>query len=276
MEVIISIYKEYTFLLFILIMLIPNSHANAQNIVSHKALYDIKLISKKSGANISNISGKMFYEVKRSCDAWITSQRFDSLYEYPQLPLIRMSSDISTYESFDGREFNFTLQRRQDGVIFEEIRGKADINKVIYSIPKGLIYKLPKGTLFPVAHTIEVLKKIKNGEKLYNATIFDGSDIKGPLDINTIILSESSKHIDVESSNKNIDTKLLNNKSWNIRLAFFPLNSVETSDYEMAIIFHENGVISKMISNYDNFSVAYSLIALERLDEDCLDDIDNN
>ncbi len=264
-------------ILFVCVGFAPPSRAALNNptkeagIVAHKALYDISLSSKKSNSNISNISGKMFYEFKSSCDAWISNNRFDMLYEYPQGHAVRMTSDLSMHESFDGKEFNFTVQRKRDGDLFEEIRGSASPIAAKYSKPKGLIFELPQGTLFPMAHTLSVLKKIKGGEKFYNATIFDGSDAEGAVDINSLIISEAAP-LSVKSDD--VEQALIDSKAWNIRLAFFPLNDFEaTSDYEMSIIFHENGVISNMGVDYGDFSVTHKLIALKPLDDGCLNDI---
>ncbi len=239
--------------------------------VAHKALYDIKLTSKKSNANISNISGKMFYEFNSSCDAWITNNRFDMLYEYPQGHGVRMTSDLSMHESFNGKEFNFTVQRKRNGDLFEETRGSANPSEAVYSKPKDLILTLPQETLFPVAHTLSVLKKIKGGKKFYNATIFDGSDTDGAVDINSLIISKAAPPA-IKSDN--IDQALINSKAWNIRLAFFPLMDFEEiSDYEMSIIFHENGVISNMNVDYGDFSVTHKLVALKPLEYGCLNAI---
>ncbi len=278
-----KINASYIISLFTLFLVVAPPYAYASldrakevGFIAHKALYNIELSAKKSSAHISNISGKMFYEWKSSCDAWVTNNRFDMLYEYPQTPAVRMTSNLSTYESFDGSDFNFTVQRMQGGVIFEEIRGSANINEANYSMPKDLVFELPKGTLFPVSHTLAVLDNIKKGNKFYKATIFDGSDTGGPIDINSFIMSKASDYIIEPSREGYIDKALLNSKGWDIRLAFFPLSNFETiSDYEMSVTFHENGVISSMDVDYGDFSVTHKLIALEPLDDDCLDDINN-
>ena len=53
-----------------------------------------------------------------------------------------------------------------------------------------------------------------------------------------------------------------------MRLAFFPAdeNSNEP-DYEIDMIFHENGIISHMDVDYPEFSVSQKLLALEEIDE---------
>jgi hypothetical protein len=50
-------------------------------------------------------------------------------------------------------------------------------------------------------------------------------------------------------------------------MAFFPLaNDSESSDYEMDVVLHDNGVISAMTVDYGEFSVSQKLVALEKVD----------
>lgn len=243
--------------------------------VPHKALYEIKMKTKKSSAKVSNIHGKMMYEWQPACDAWISNHHFDMTYEYYEGPPVRITSDFSNHESFDGKSFNYTTTRKTRDMIMGEVRGsvKGDIQneggKAVYTKPETLEYQLPEGTLFPMAHTLGVLEKIKAGKKFYNATIFDGSDEEGPVTVNSFIGKSESFSIP-EAYKDDIDADLVSAKSWNIRLAFFPLNKYEvTSDYEMSLLFHENGVISDMVVEYKDFSVVQKLVALEPMDGAC-------
>jgi hypothetical protein len=247
--------------------------------VPHKALYDIQLSSKKSGVMISNLSGKMMYEWHPSCDGWAADYQFDMLYEYIEMPAARITSDVSTFENYDGKSFNFSVQRKKDGYPLEEFRGATVLGEgeslmsVQYSVPKGCAWALPEGTLFPTAHTLEILKKIKQGKKFYNAPLFDGSGEDGPVNINTFIGKEYMYTLSEQTNNGQeglIDPALVNTKAWDLRLAFFPLDSSDTTaDYEMSVVFHENGVISKMEIEYADFSILQNLIAIEPVDGAC-------
>ena len=76
-------------------------------LVPHKALYDISLVATRSGSQVVNISGQMFYEWKPTCEAWITDHRFSLFYEYADSPGMRITSDFSTHETYDGNLFNY-------------------------------------------------------------------------------------------------------------------------------------------------------------------------
>ncbi len=245
----------------------------APPLVPHKALYDIDLVATRSGSQIINISGRMFYEWQPGCDAWTTDHRFDLSYEYADSPSMHIQSDFSTYELYDGSGLNFTSRRRRDGTLYQELRGKASIvedkaGEAAFTMPEDLHFDLDEGTIFPMAHTIEMIEKARNGKKFFTATVFDGSDAEGPIEINSFI-GKKANALSMIKPSKDIDMSLVNTPAWNVRMAVFPVMSdEETADYEMDMVFHENGVISDMLIEYDNFSVTQKLIALEKLKGD--------
>jgi hypothetical protein len=243
--------------------------AVVKGLTPHKALYDIDLVATHSGSQILNISGQMSYEWKPDCDGWLTDHKFKLHYEYADSPGMRIASDFSTYESFDGKSFNYTSRRSRDGDMYQEILGHADLTgkggKAVYRMPEGVKYDLTTGTLFPMGHTVELIKHAEKGDKFYSAQIFDGSDEEGPIEINSFI-GKTTEAKSVLFENKKIDKDLLSGKAWNIRMAVFPVkDKEEESDYEMSMNFHENGIISDMLIEYDDFSVKQKLVALEKI-----------
>lgn len=251
---------------------LPGFAAQAMKLAPHKALYDIRLVATHSGSQVVNISGKMYYDWKPSCEGWISGHRFDLSYEYTDAPPMRITSDFSTFEPFDGRAFDFTSRRRRDGDLYQEIRGQASLGtggdpagKALYTKPGSLEFDLPAGTVFPMGHTIELLRRIEKGEKFFNATLFDGSDEEGPVEINAFLGAPFDAGA-LSPKGKSIDSSLLNGKAWKVRMAFFPLNESESAaDYEMDMVFHENGVISDMTIAYEDFTISQKLLAIEPL-----------
>jgi hypothetical protein len=248
--------------------------ARAAGFTPHKALYEIKLAGTKSGSQIANITGQMMYEWQPACDAWVSNHRFNLYYEYADTPAMRIASDFTTYEPFDGKSINFTSQRKRDGELIEELRGDAQVDDTgkgaaIYTLPRGLEFDMPAGSMFPMNHTLNVLDAIRQGKKFYHGVVFDGSDEDGPVEINAVI-GKPVPPENVLKSSKDLDATLLKSPAHEIRLAFFPLtNSSEASDYEMNITFHENGIISDMFIEYDDFSITQKLVALEPLGDSC-------
>jgi hypothetical protein len=250
------------------------SHDLRPVLVPHKALYDIRLVSRHSGADVLNISGQMLFEGKITCDAWTTDHHFKLIYEYADSPPMQVVSDFTTYEPFNGTDFDFTSRRERNGEVFEELRGHATrhpdgTGKAVYSLPEGLEFDMPAGSLFPAAHTAETVAQMRAGKKIFSVPVFDGSDQEGPEEINTIIGKPVK---DVTAAGKAVDAALLESPARAVRMAFFPLNKTEPeADYEMNVVMHDNGVISDMLIDYGDFSVTQKLTALERLENPVCD-----
>lgn len=253
----------------------------ASILTPHKALYDIQLVATRSGAQVVNISGEMLYEWRPSCEGWITDHRFSLFYEYADSPAMKITSDFSTFEGYQGDNFSFSARRKRDGSLYEELRGRATVRdeggNADFSLPEGLRFDLTSDAVFPMGHTVELVKQALNNKKFFQSTVFDGSDDEGPVEINSFI-GKSVNPMKVIEPNEALDMSLLNNKAWAVRMAVFPVLAEEaSSDYEMDIIFHENGVISDMLIEYDNFSVTQKLVALEPIaTKSCVSDLRYN
>lgn len=248
---------------------LPVSKNVYQNILPHKAIYEIELESAKSGSQILDISGKMYYGWEASCEGWETDHRFNIVYEYADTPPVEVKSDFTTLEDYAGKTLDFSSRRKRNEKLFEEFRGQASVSEdkiggAKYSIPQDLDHDLTPGTLLPVAHTLKMIENAKSNARFFNAVIFDGSDEKGGYEVNAFIGKPFSK-ADVERT-ENIDTSLLESQLWPLRLAFFPQNQKTAQpEYEMQLNLHESGIVSSMTIAYEDFAVKQKLIALEAL-----------
>lgn len=276
------------FFLYVLLFLgnvspsLASDPATILGFVPHRAVYEVSLAETRSGSQVTNVSGEMVYAWQPSCEGWSSNHDFQITYEYVDGPAVQVESNFTTFEPFDGKTFQFASQRKNDGQIYEEIRGKAALDdklkgSAVYTIPEGLNISLPDNTFFPMHHTLQVIEKIKKGDKIYNAVIFDGSDKDGPVEVNAVLGKEAIGMAGLDNPGAHLDLGLLNTKSWSVRLAFFPLNSdQEHADYEMDLTLYENGIVSDMQIEYDDFSVRQELVRLEKLETLCFEDENNN
>lgn len=238
-------------------------------LAGHKALYNIEMISKRSSSQVLNIHGQMYFSLQPGCDAWTTDHRFNLYYEYADSPPMQITSDFTTYEPMDGKNFDFNSRRKRDGVLYQELRGSAvrddkGHSHVTYTLPEGLRFDVGPGGLFPMAHTALMMKKIKEGHKVFNAVVFDGSDEDGPIEVNSVV-GKTIPPADIPAGAA-IDAGLITAPARTVRMAFFPLSDDNpTADYEMDVALHDNGIISSMKVDYGEFSVSQKLVALEKL-----------
>ncbi len=237
-------------------------------IAAHKALYSIDLVSSKSGSGLSDISGKMYYEIGKNCDSWTSKHRFDVNYQYTEEPSVRVTSDFSNLETFDGSSFDFNVTRKSNEQLYEEVRGRAEINgadgsKILYTLPSPQEITLTADTLFPMMHTIKTIEHILKGDHFYNATVFDGTDDKGAVEINAFIGKAAT--LGEAAIPEQIDQTMLQSPAHHLQMAFYPVESGEENpDYEMDLVLHNNGVVRDITMHYPDFSLHQELIALEK------------
>lgn len=247
------------------------TNAYFKHLIPHKALYEINMVAMRSGSQVVNIRGKMFYEWKPTCDAWITDHRFTLYYDYTDSPSTKVTSDFTTFETSDGQDFHFSARRKRNDKLYEELRGNATLGQgkkgnASFTMPDDLNYELTPNSLFPMGHTAEIVRAAKTGQKFFGAVVFDGSDDEGPVEINTFI-GKPTNAMKYVTPSEALDMTLINTPAWNVRMAVFPeAQTGALSDYEMSMIFHENGVISDMLIEYDDFSVTQKLVALDKIE----------
>lgn len=272
----LNLCKYKSILLIFLMGVSCSCSAVAQEtvLVNHKALYDFKLLSVEPGMGLNDVRGKMFFEQEDVCDAWTADHRFTTEHQYAEQPPVLNTSHYVAFESKDGKQFNFSSERQENGETTEQLRGHVEAaadgtGKAIYSRPDNLKYDLPKGYFLSTAHTIEIIRRARAGERSFNAVVFDGTDADGPVEINTFIGKKATADEirKIAAVGPKIDTALLVPEAWHIRMAVFPLINTEdmSPSYEMDMLLHDNGVVSDAQINYKTFKLRQSLSALEKL-----------
>lgn len=167
--------------------------ANAIRIAPHQALYQLTLTRLHQANNIADVRGQMSYRIEDACDGWNVAQKFDLQFVYTEASAALITSDYNTYESKDGRHYQFSTRRMHDGQLTDEILGKAERrdplgNGVIdYQKPKVAQAVLPADVLFPTQHTLALLRAAAEGKTWFHQPLFDGSDLSLATDVSAFI-----------------------------------------------------------------------------------------
>jgi hypothetical protein len=239
-------------------------------IVPHRAIYDMNLASVKNGGNVTGVSGKMIFEWADACDGWAIQQNLQLHFDYAQGDTSNVASNEVTWESKDGKRYNFNIRRMSDGKQTENFRGKATLTgsdgKAIYSSPEGKTVALTGETLFPSAHTRMIIGKAEAGERFFTRRVFDGTDEGGASDVSVFIAPPQTQHLEAGADADLSANSLLAATVWPVHMAFFKLNDdTGAPDYEMDLLLLANGVARSMKIDYGDFSVTGTLKAIEPL-----------
>ncbi len=239
----------------------------------HRALYDITLRSAKTSSGIADIHGKMYYDLKETCDFWETTHRFVMLYNYIDSPSSQVVSQFTTREAKAGNYFEFEVERVRDGITEDDIAGntqdpiqlKNGLFPVLFSLPEDITLNIPAKALFPVRHTVEMLNKAAKGKKFVKALVFDGSDTEGAFTASGIILKPISEPERKRIWPKDVDNDLARAPGWRTQMAIFPLSQMDDNveaEYEIDMNLLVNGVVTDLNVRYPDFAIRQSLEAL--------------
>jgi hypothetical protein len=239
-------------------------------ITPHRAIYDLALSSVKNGSNISGVDGKMIFEWADACDGWAIQQNLQMHLNYAQGDTSNVASKEVTWESKDGKKYNFNIRRVNDGKETENFRGKAELagtgSKAIYSHPEGKTVELTTETLFPSAHTQMIISRAEAGEHFFTRRVFDGTEESGSDDVSVFIGPVETTQPTAVAGDKLTTDPLLAATAWPVHMAFFKLNGDSGEpDYEMDLMLLSNGVARSMRIDYGDFSVTGTLKAIEPL-----------
>lgn len=255
-------------------------------LVPHRSVYDFRMLGISSGQGLSDIRGSMYYEQGDACDAWTTDHRFTSEYYYPERAPLRNVSQYVAWEAKDKSVFQFNSERQETGNEAQLLRGSVELRDdgtatAVFSRPGDLTFDLPEGYYLPSQHTVEIIRRARAGEKFFNAVLFDGTDADGPVEVNAFIgrAVTDEERASYAKDQPKIDATLLQAPGWHVRMAVFPLLPREGGggggdgsmpSYEMDMVLHDNGVVSRATVDYQQFKVRQSLMALETLpDQGC-------
>jgi len=248
--------------------LLTATPAVAWEIAPHRAIYELDLASARMGSQVSDVGGQMLFVWEDSCDGWTVEQRYRTNYVFAEGGEVEQRMTYATWESKDGRDFNFSVRNVTGNLTDEEVRGIARISgdgngTVEFRMPENREERLPSGTLFPTAHTLRLLDEAEAGRRFFIAMLFDGTEVDG--------LNEISAVIGDQQPATSAGNDLLERPSWPVQLAFFSLAEPSAEPtYEMSVTLYDNGIVDGMLIDYGDFVVRATLLELEPVDApDC-------
>ncbi len=245
----------------------PQTADAAGTIAPHRALYDLSLASARSSGGVVGVQGRMLFEWGDACDGWTVHQRYRMRLSQAQEDEVEIVSSLASWESKDGLRYRFALKKQRGEEPEEELRGSARLDgpgragRARFTRPDETKVDLPRGTMFPSAHTIEVIRRAAAKDQFFSRRVFDGSEAEPPVDV-TAFIGQAKPAGGEGGRGKN----LADRPGWKVRLAFFPQTSKSPlPDYEIGLLLLDNGVSSDMLIDYGDFTVRARLKELEPL-----------
>ncbi|WP_083793310.1 EipB family protein [Pseudovibrio sp. JE062] len=256
-----------------LCFLLTPSIGNAADLQPHRAVYDMRLSSAQSGADIADVNGRMVYELSGSvCDGFNVDLRFVvmSIDEEGEETVTDLRS--SYFEAPDNSQLSFAYQTFIGDFLAEQAQGKAEhqSSKVDVDLggPDGKSLSFDGSIMFPLQHLHSVIDGATLGKHFMVSKLYDGSVTGEQLfEATTVVGRKLADPLDQRSDQISLPKALGTADAWPVSIAYFNLSDgvrgERAPDYQMHTVLHENGVSRSMNLNYGVFELEGALVELE-------------
>lgn len=242
----------------------------------HRAVYEIVLADTRGGTGVTELSGRMVYELTGSaCQGYTQNMRFVTRMTNQEGASSLTDMRSSSWEDAVAKAFRFNSSQYRDTRLEESTDGDAarstpngDV-KVMITKPARKAMNLKADTFFPVQHSRALLTAAQNGAQFFIADLYDGSEKGEKVFATASFIGQPkapgyNRTLPAVKNAKQLDGL----KSWPISISYFEEGS-DTKDaipaYELAFLYFENGVSRRLFIDYGDFAVRGALQSLDFL-----------
>ena len=252
----------------------PNAESAARLLVPHRAVYDLKLKDASERSGIEGMFGRMVYEFTGStCTGFTTNFRL--VTKIGAGDETRLSDQqTNTFEDLSARQFHFETKSFTDEKLDKQLSGDASKTekgvKVELSGPTGRKVELPASD-FPTDHMLEVIHNAKEGKRLFEARVFDGSEDGDQSLLTTTVIGKAQQPAKDDADAAKAG-EFSNTPFWPVTIAYFNDSAPgdPTPVYNMSFKLYENGITRDLTMDYGEFVLSGNLTQLEMLEkQDC-------
>ncbi len=243
----------------------------------HRAVYDIKLDQSRGGSGVSDMSGRMVYELTGSqCEGYTQTMRFVTRMTNSEGATSISDMRSSSWEDALAQSFRFSSSQYKDTKLSDQTQGDAsrtsvaDSGKIELKQPKKKEITLKDKVYFPIQHSIALLAAAQKGDTLFQADVYDGSEKGEKIYTTTSYIGRSlpAGH-NKKLSQAGESGKLDQLRSWPVSISYFEEGSEKKDavpSYELAFLYFENGVSHRLFIDYGDFAIRGELKDLTFLD----------
>ena len=243
-------------------------------LASHRAGYEISLGGTNSNRAVGTdapvaASGLIAYEFRGSaCEGYASN--FRQLTELQRSEGAAVASDISavSFEDGEAKSLRFEISTQSGGASQPSVSGSAarEANGAIdvdLTKPGKEKVDIGRDILFPTQHVERIIATAKQGGRVLEARVFDGSDTGKKVYSTLAIIGLQRKG---ESPDSEVAAKLADMPRWPVTVSYFnEINKDAAPDYTMSFDLYENGVSGSLKLDYGTFALSAKLKKLDWL-----------
>ncbi|HTR13223.1 MAG TPA: cell envelope integrity EipB family protein [Roseiarcus sp.] len=256
-------------------LLAASAHANAPGAVplaSHRAAYELSLADPTSPPPTSAqvpvaATGLIAYEFRGSaCEGYSSSFRQMTEMDRNEGEPISMKVDATSFEDADGKSMRFRVvsegPQNAPAVAGVATREADDDLRVDLTKPTAKEIHFGHDVLFPTQHIERLIEAAKNGVRVVQARVYDGSDTGAKIYSTMTIIGKEAKAGDDD----NVASELKGVRRWPVVVSYFNEASKDTTpEYTLSFQLYENGVSGSLKLDYGSFALKARLRKLEIL-----------
>lgn len=247
--------------------------AQALSLVSHRAVYDISLVEAEDATSISDVSGRMVYELTGSeCDGYAVQYRFVTRLGEKDGTSAVTDFRVTTFEEADGSSFSFASSNFVNNNKVDEVRGVANRknNKIAVdlTVPEEEDMTFPGSAVFPSQQFEKLINAAMGGEKIVQHLVFDGSEQgKEVFDATSLIGAQGSLSDSEKDDLLSVD-ELAKSPFWPVTISYFDLGATGEllPNYVTSFDMHDNGISRNITMDYGDMILKADLTQLDVLD----------
>ena len=247
----------------------------AVQLAPHRAVYDIALDRSAPGSGVSEMTGRMVYELTGSaCEGYTQNMRFVTRSTLTDGATRLNDLRTSSWEETGGKRLRFSTTQYENDKLAEASQGDAGRDgggiKIEIDRPAAKAVRFAGDVLFPIQHSIALIEAARSGKPLLRADLFDGSE-KGEkiYATNAVIgrkLAPGATQTPVGIKGAETLAAL---PSWPIAISYFETgtdNKDAVPSYELGYRFFDNGVTTGLRIDYGEFAIRGEMTSLELLE----------
>ena len=250
----------------------------------HQAFYSMALTRLRGDEDIIGISGTLGMHLQDRCDSWELHQLYALRYHHAESAGSGTDLSYSSVERKDGSRLEFRTLVKQYGNVAmppmeTEYSGHVERSAsggrltAQFEAPSQVAIELDQAALFPVAHTARLLEAAFEGNRVFYATLFDGSELERDAEVSAVIgrALDDARVPDALGDSDAEGERLFVGRSWPVNMAYYPPHGEGGEpEYELSLRLHENGVASSIVLHYDTLDIDMKLRKIVPLEEpDC-------
>jgi hypothetical protein len=221
----------------------PAAAAASAAFLPHQAVYELNLVKSRGSASIDSARGRILYNFSGSaCEGYTSEFRQVSELDSGEDRLTLSDLRSTSWEDGAGKSYRFKIDARMNDTDSSPVDGVAertgDHVTVKLKQPVTKTFTLDGATVFPTEQIQRIIAAARDGKKVLELTVYDGSD-NGEKLYNTLTIIGAPIPGDKTTSAPDPSTE-----------------SEQTPVYAMSFELYENGVSRALVLDYNDFVIS--------------------